>query len=58
MGLILMGILMAALIACVPAWPYSRRWGFGPASVCALLLLSILMLMGFGVIGPVLRAPD
>lgn len=57
MGLILMGVIMAALIACVTAWPYSRRWGFGPSGVCALLLLSVLMLMGLGVIGPALLAP-
>ena len=57
MGLVLMGDFMAALIACAPAWPYSRRWGFGPAGVCALLLLSVLMLMAIGVIGPALRPP-
>lgn len=55
MGLILMGVMMVALIGCLPAWPYSRRWSFGPSGVCAAVLLIVLLLMWFGVMGPAMR---
>lgn len=56
MGLILMAATMIGLIALLPAWPYSRRWGFAPSGVCAVLLLLVLMLMLFGVLWPPLWA--
>ncbi|MFN8393019.1 MAG: DUF3309 domain-containing protein [Bdellovibrionota bacterium] len=45
---LLMIVLIVLLIGAVPAWPYSRGWGYGPSggvgAVVAVLL--ILMLMG------------
>ncbi len=58
MGLVLMGVVMVILVACVPAWRHSRHWGFGPSGACAIVLLIILVLMWFGVIGPALQVPD
>ena len=37
--------LILLLIAVVPAWPYSRRWGFYPSGgVAAILLLTMVLL--------------
>ncbi|HUY94968.1 MAG TPA: DUF3309 family protein [Terracidiphilus sp.] len=37
--------LILLLIAVVPAWPYSRRWGYIPTgSVGALLALTMVLL--------------
>jgi hypothetical protein len=46
-SLILLGILM---VASIPAWPYSRGWGYFPSSGIGTILLMLIVLMGFGVI--------
>jgi Protein of unknown function (DUF3309) len=48
MLLILFVILLVALIGSVPAWPYSRDWGYYPSGGLGLvvLILLILLLMG------------
>jgi hypothetical protein len=45
---ILVIILIILLIAAVPAWPYSRGWGYGPSGILGVivLILIILLLMG------------
>ena len=45
MGLILLLILIVLLIGGLPAWPYSRRWGYGPSGVVGLLLIILLLLL-------------
>ena len=49
MGLILLLILIVLLLGGLPAWPYSRQWGYAPSGVLSLLLivLLILLLTGF-----------
>jgi hypothetical protein len=46
--LILLIILIVLLFGSVPAWPYSRGWGYYPSSGVGLvvLILVILLLMG------------
>ncbi len=51
MGLILLIVLIVLLLGGLPAWPYSRRWGYGPSGVLGLLLIILLVLMIVGV-GP------
>ncbi|HEV2563515.1 DUF3309 family protein [Microvirga sp. CF3016] len=50
MGLstILLILVILLLIGAVPAWPYSRGWGYGPSGLLGvvLLILIILLLMG------------
>jgi hypothetical protein len=48
MLLILFIVLLLALIGSVPAWPYSREWGYYPSGGVSLVLviLIILLLMG------------
>jgi hypothetical protein len=48
MGTILLIILILLLLGALPAWPYSRGWGYGPTGGLGLvvLILIILRLMG------------
>ncbi|MEZ0169847.1 DUF3309 family protein [Microvirga sp. TS319] len=45
---ILLIIVILLLVGAVPAWPYSRGWGYGPSGLLGviLLILIILLLMG------------
>lgn len=47
-GTILLIILILLLIGAIPAWPYSRGWGYGPSGVLGLIVvvLIVLFLMG------------
>jgi hypothetical protein len=41
-------LLVVLILAVVPAWPYSREWGYYPSGGLGtiLLILVILMLLG------------
>ena len=45
---ILLVILIVILIGSIPAWPYSRGWGYGPSGGLGLVVLIqvILILTG------------
>ena len=45
MSLILLILLIVLLIGAVPAWPYSRGWGYYPTGGVGLLLLILIILM-------------
>jgi len=47
--MLLMLILIILLLAVVPAWPYSRGWGYYPSGGLGtvLLIIVILMLLGY-----------
>jgi hypothetical protein len=44
MSTILLIILIILLLGAVPAWPYSRSWGYGPSGILGLLLIVVLIL--------------
>jgi hypothetical protein len=44
MGLILLLIILILLIGAVPAWPYSRGWGYYPSGGLGLILVIIIVL--------------
>lgn len=48
MLLILLVVLLIALIGSVPAWPYSRGWGYYPSGGVGLVLLILLVLLLMG----------
>ncbi len=50
MGLetILLIVLILILIGSIPAWPYSRGWGYGPSGIVGLVLVVILILALLG----------
>ena len=47
-GTILLIILILLLVGAIPAWPHSRRWGYGPSGGLGLILLIILILVLMG----------
>ena len=47
LGTILLIILVLLLLGAVPAWPYSRSWGYGPSGGLGLLVIIVLVLLLF-----------
>jgi Protein of unknown function (DUF3309) len=49
MGLILLIVLLILLIGAIPAWPYSRAWGYYPSGGLGLVLVILLVayLLGY-----------
>jgi hypothetical protein len=45
MGLILLIILLILLFGAIPAWPYSRGWGYRPTGIFVVLLIILIILM-------------
>ncbi len=45
MSLVLLILLIVLLIGAVPAWPYSRSWGYYPSGGVGLLLLILIILL-------------
>jgi hypothetical protein len=48
LGTILLIILVLVLIGAIPAWPYSRGWGYAPSGVLGVVLLVVLVLLLLG----------
>jgi len=48
MGLVLLIILVLLLIGAVPAWPYSRSWGYWPSGGVGTIVLIVLILLLLG----------
>ena len=62
MGLILLIVLLMLVFGTLPAYGYSRNWGYRPAGGFGLLLVIILVLLFMGTIpwgfsGPVVGPP-
>ena len=50
MNTILLLIIAVLMVAMLPAWPYSRRWGYYPSLGLGVALILILILILFGLI--------
>jgi len=48
MSTILVIVLILALIAAIPAWPYSSGWGYYPSGGVGLVLVVLLVLLLLG----------
>ena len=48
LGTILLIVLVLLLIGVIPAWPYSRGWGYAPSGVLGLVLVIVLVLVLLG----------
>ncbi|MBN9092370.1 MULTISPECIES: DUF3309 family protein [Pandoraea] len=48
LGTILLIVLILALIGAVPAWPYSRGWGYYPSGGIGLIVLIVVLLVLMG----------
>lgn len=44
LGTILL-IILILLLGVVPAWPYSRGWGYGPSGALGFILIIVLVLV-------------
>ncbi len=47
---ILLVLLLLLIVGALPAWPYSREWGYYPSSGLGLLLVVLIILMLIGAI--------
>lgn len=45
MNLITLLVLIIVLLAVLPAWPYSRSWGYYPSGGVGLLVLILIILL-------------
>jgi hypothetical protein len=45
MPLILVILLVVLLLGALPAWPYSRGWGYYPSGGLGLILLVLIILL-------------
>jgi hypothetical protein len=45
MGTILLIILILLLLGALPAWPYSRGWGYAPSGGLGLIVIILLILV-------------
>lgn len=50
MSTILLIILILLLIGALPAWPYSRGWGYYPTGGLGLILVIVIILAVLGTI--------
>ncbi|MGD9724480.1 MAG: DUF3309 family protein [Pirellulales bacterium] len=48
MSTILLIVLILLLVGLLPAWPYSRAWGYYPSGGLGLLLIVLLILILMG----------
>lgn len=45
MPTILVVLIVLLLLGAIPAWPHSRKWGYGPSGGLGLVLLILLVLL-------------
>lgn len=45
---ILLVIVLLMLLGALPAWPYSRGWGYGPSGGLSLVVVILLVLVLMG----------
>jgi uncharacterized protein DUF3309 len=50
LGTILLIIVILLLVGAFPTYPYSRSWGYRPASGVGVVLVIIILLLLFGVL--------
>jgi hypothetical protein len=45
---LLLIVLILLLIGAIPAWPYSRSWGYAPSGLVGVVLVVLLVLVLLG----------
>ena len=43
-----MVLLVLMLLGAIPAWPHSRKWGYGPSGGLGLVLVILVVLLLLG----------
>ncbi|WP_043284375.1 DUF3309 family protein [Paraburkholderia oxyphila] len=47
---LLLIVLILLLIGAVPAWPYSRSWGYAPSGTLGIVVVIVVVLLLMGTI--------
>ena len=47
-SLIVLIVVILLLVGAIPAWPYSRDWGYGPSGGLGVIVLIIVVLALLG----------
>ncbi|QBR03075.1 DUF3309 family protein [Paraburkholderia pallida] len=47
---LLLIVLILLLIGAVPAWPYSRSWGYAPSGTLGIVVVIVVVLVLMGTI--------
>jgi hypothetical protein len=47
---LLLVVLVLLLIGAVPAWPYSRTWGYAPSGTLGVVVIVVIVLLLMGTI--------
>ena len=50
LGTVLLIVLVLLLLGALPAWPYSRSWGYYPSGGLGLVVIVLLILFLMGMI--------
>jgi hypothetical protein len=45
LGTVVLVIVILMVVAAIPAWPYSRNWGYRPIGALGLMVLLLIFLM-------------
>jgi len=45
LGTVLLIVLILLLLGAVPAWPYSRGWGYYPSGAIGTILMIVIVLL-------------
>lgn len=45
LGTVLLIVLILFLIGALPAWPHSRKWGYGPSGGFGLVVVILIVLV-------------
>ena len=48
MSLLLLLLLVLLLVGALPAWPYSRGWGYFPSGIVGVVVVVILFMVLMG----------
>jgi len=48
MSILLLIVLIALLLGALPAWPYSRSWGYYPSGGLGVVLVILIVLILIG----------
>ena len=48
LGLLLLVVLIVLLLGALPAWPYSRSWGYYPSGLFGVILVIIIIWLLLG----------
>ncbi|MHB1141288.1 MAG: DUF3309 family protein [Sulfuricaulis sp.] len=48
LGTIVLIVFILLLIGAIPAWPYSRGWGYGPSGILGVVLIVVIVILLLG----------